>query len=130
MEQRFVARFMKAKPALRSQWAEGPPSDYKTLVRHIVERLGDGECDDPDPERVHQVDDGDYQGTLVFVIGATGYQPSNYWSVLVSYGSCSGCDTLQRLLDYGETMTEERLDGLMTLALHVVQKIKPMGDAL
>ena len=40
----------------------------------------------PGLERIHRIDDGDYQGTLVFVIGGKGYQLSTYWYVKVSYG--------------------------------------------
>lgn len=68
----------------------------------VVEMLAAAidECDAPHPERIHQIDDGDYQGTLIFVIGAGGYQPSRYWYVKVGYGSCSGCDTLQAIRGY------------------------------
>jgi len=127
--QAFVDRFMDGKDSLRETWRAKPPSEYKDIVTAVARLLANGdEWHTPDPERVHQIDDGDYQGTLVFVIGCAGYQPSAYWSVLVSYGSCSGCDTLQDILDYSETLSDEQLDRLVTLALHVVQKMKSMGD--
>jgi hypothetical protein len=115
---------------LREQWRVAPPSAYVDIVKAVIKLVSEPDgYGEPDPERVHEVDDGDYQGTLVYVIGATGYQPSDYWYVRVSYGSCSGCDTLEGIKsdgDYGEAMNEGQLDQLMTLALHVVQRLKAM----
>jgi len=46
----------------------------------------------------------------------------------VSYGSCSGCDTLEAIRDYsGDTPTEKQLDEYMTLALHVVQGLRQIS---
>ena len=74
-----------------------------------------------DPKRVTRIDDGDYQGTLVFVIGETGYQPHRYYVTKVSYGSCSHCDTLQSVWDVEDV--EERSRQYLTLALHMVQSM-------
>jgi hypothetical protein len=133
MIQSLVDRFMAADAVLRAQFAAAHPSAYKDVVAAVVrvvtnpEEYGD---DALDPERIHQIDDGDYQGTLVFVIAAKGYQPSDYWYVKVSYGSCSGCDTLQAIHNYSdEPPTPEQVDDYMTLALHVVQGLKLMGDS-
>lgn len=131
MIQKFVDRFMAAKPAIRAEFAKKHVEDYKSLVTTVIKHVA--EMDDynesePDPERIHQIDDGDYQGTLVFVIGAQGYQPSDYWFVKVGYGSCSGCDTLEDLRGYsGEKPDDDQIDGYMSLALHVVQGLKEMG---
>ena len=81
----------------------------------------------PDPERIHRIDDGNYQGTLVYVIGEKGYQPDKYWYVKVDYGSCSGCDTLEGIRDYtDDAPTDEQAKDYMTVALHIVQGMKPM----
>lgn len=72
-----------------------------------------------DHENIREIDDGHYQGTLVYIINETGYQPSSYFATSVSYGSCSGCDTLQSI-----TMSdnvEQRIKDYMTLILHMVQ---------
>lgn len=82
----------------------------------------------PDPARIYQIDDGGYEGTLVFVIGAGGYKPSRYWYVKVGYGSCSVCDTLQAIRGYeGDAPTKEQVDAYMTLALHIVQGLREMN---
>lgn len=52
-----------------------------------------------DHDNVHVIDDGEYQGTLIFLIPYHTYQPSaNQYIMCCSwYGSCSGCDTLQAI---------------------------------
>lgn len=99
--------------------------DYIDIVKVIIEAVHDDNHSSPDPEHIHEIDDGEYQGTLLFVIPADGYQPYDYWCVKVSYGSCSGCDTLMAILegDYGDTI-DEKVDSLFTLALHIVQGLK------
>ena len=85
------------------QWLkdEHGAKGYRHMLQkalEIIERDGDlnyGET--PDPNRITVADYGSYQGTLVFVIGATGYQPWCHWSVVVGYGSCGGCDFDWRL---------------------------------
>ncbi len=86
--------------------------------------------DSMDPERIHRIDDGDYQGTLVFVIGASGYQPSTYWYVTVGYGSCSGCDTLEAIRFYGDDPpTSQQVTDYATLAPHIVEGLREMYPA-
>lgn len=126
---KFIERFEAKKSVLRESFREDVPLDYKALVKRVVSVLTDEEYDSIDPERIHEIDDGDYQGTLVFAIGAKGYQPSRYWYVKVSYGSCSGCDTLQAIHAYSDVpLTDGQLDDFMTLALHVVQGLKLMQE--
>lgn len=70
------------------------------------------------------------QGALVYVIGATGYQPDKYWYVKVGYGSCSGCDTLEAIREYQDGKpTERQVNKYMTLALHIVQGLRLMGGS-
>lgn len=130
----FVKRFDAHRDELRAKFAAEPPRDYDAIVRSVVEVIGDpDEYERPDPERIHIIDDGDYQGTLLFVIAATGYQPYTYWNVFVSYGSCSGCDTLQSIQDDGPwdgPPNDQQLDGYMTLALHIVQQMRKMEGGL
>lgn len=103
--------------------------NYVDLLRKALEIVvRDGEFgwgDEPDPNRIHQINDGDYQGTLVFVIAQEGYQPYAYWYTMVGYGSCSGCDSLQAAWGYGD---EHDYDGLWNLALHMLQRARKMED--
>lgn len=124
----LVQRFDAKRPALLTRFQLAHPNSYRAILQDLVEVITAdddyGECN-LDPERIHQIDDGDYQGTLVFVIAAKGYQPSNYWATMVSYGSCSGCDTLQAISNYSEEPpTPEQANEYLTLALHMLQRMK------
>ena len=126
----FVELFMAGKPKIEATFSEAHPENYKAIVEAVVTVLNNEEdYGAPDPKRIHELDDGDYQGTLVYVIAATGYQPSDYWYVKVGYGSCSGCDTLEGIRSYSDDKpTEGQVRDYMTLALHIVQGLKKMGD--
>jgi len=127
----FVTLWDKNKEKLRAVFEGGHPDSYDDIVKNLVAVVlnDDDSYRQPDPNRIHKIDDGNYQGTLLFVIGATGYQPSDYWYVKVGYGSCSGCDTLKGIKNYTDrTPTKEQVDEYMTLALHIIQGLKLMGD--
>lgn len=128
----LVAAWEARKDEVRAIFASNRPSSYRAIVEAVVSILSnEDDYDGLDKDRIHQIDDGHYQGTLLFVIAAKGYQPSDYWYVKVYYGSCSGCDTLESIDTYSNedgTVTESELDQYMTLALHIVQGLKKMGD--
>ena len=138
MIEEFTKRWFSHNHLVREQFEKEIPSSYSDIVKAVVTMLHDeDDYGSIDPKRIHSIDDGDYQGTLLYVIGASGYQPSDYWYVKVGYGSCSGCDTLQAITD-GEwscdtdeekaAWKKETVDKLMTLALHIVQGLKKMGE--
>ena len=138
MIEKFTKRWFERKDTVQEKFEAKLPSSYSDIVLAVVEMLNDeDEYETPDPSRIHEINDGDYQGTLLYVIGAAIYQPSTYWYVKVGYGSCSVCDTLQAILDgeWGLETEEEKkawkdkaVSKLMTLALHIVQGLKLMGD--
>lgn len=109
---------------------------YRFLLENTLrilfgEEKYDTHSEEPDYTRIVEVDFGDYQGDLVFVVGGKGYQPSadNHWVTDVSYGSCSGCDTLQGITGYsGGVPSTEQTEGLWTLCLHLMQGMKRLGD--
>lgn len=57
-----------------------------------------------DIEAITEIDNGDYQGTYIYIIPFDTYQPSEweYLMTFAGYGSCSGCDTLQRIESLGD----------------------------
>lgn len=127
MIQKFVDRYIAKRDLIKSQLQKGFPDDYEALVKITIEAITDKQSyGDPDPNRIHCIDEGDYQGTLLFIIAGSGYQPSNFWFVKIDYGSCSGCDTLQAIRGYGveTTPTPEQVDDYLTLTLHIVQQLK------
>ena len=90
---------------------------YKVLMSLIITHILE---DKWDSENFTTIDDGDYQGTLLFVIPERTYQPGaeNYLMTYVGYGSCSCCDTMLAILE-SDTIVED----LMTLALHMIQRM-------
>jgi hypothetical protein len=116
----IIKRFDEVRERLLSDFTDNPPSQYVDVVKTLVRVLS---CDSlpMDYKRIKCVDWGDYQGTKVFVIGATGYQPSTHWSTQCNYGSCSGCDTLQNIQDGS---VKDKAKDYVTLALHLAQKMK------
>jgi hypothetical protein len=132
MIQPFVDHFMASKEQVLEDFRSKRPQGYEDLVARLVTLLGNQELDEwgmPDPQRITKIDHGDYQGMLLFVIGAKGYQPSTYWYIPVSYGSCSGCDTFEAIAPSwaDELLSDEALNGLWTLMLHMVQKMKQIN---
>ena len=76
---------------------------------------------------IQTIDDGDYQGTQIFILHKDTYQPSieDYVYVGNYYGSCSGCDTLLSISGYDDGLpTLLQVRDYMTLALHLIQKFK------
>lgn len=135
MIQEFVKRFDEKRDDIRAELGnlldkKGWELEYDDIVRTVLEAVnGKWWPNRMDIEGIHLIDDGDYQGTLVYVIPEDSYQPSDYWYVRIAYGSCSGCDTLQCIMCCFDWEGEERekvVDDLFTLALHVVQKLKKM----
>ena len=77
---------------------------------------------------VHEINDGEYQGTMLYLITDNSiYQPSvsNYYFTYVWYGSCSGCDALEGIRCYSNELPDDKqVKEYMTLCLHIVQRIK------
>ncbi len=130
----LVQRWEAKKEDLRGKYSKERPGAYSDIVKDVVELVtspeeyGDLNLD---PTRIVCIDHGDWQGTQLYVIGAKGYQPSEYWAVFVSYGSCSGCDTFDAIRDYCDDydkIGDKEVEGYMTLALHILQGIKPIGE--
>lgn len=131
MDKKVVAAWEANKHKLRPFFESAHPRSYGAIVNSVVTLLHGAmdEWERPDPARITEIDHGEFQGTLVYVIGEAGYQPSKYWYVKVGYGSCSVCDTLESLRDFSdEKPTAEQVDGYMTLVLHIVQGLRQMGE--
>lgn len=137
MVKEFVDAFMDGKGRLREKFCERLREDaygidYDFLVKSTFETIesstGDRYRDKPSADLIHCIDDGNYQGTLVYVIPEAGYQPSRYWYCRIAYGSCSACDTLEGILaTYGiYDRIETALDDMMALCLHIVQGTREM----
>ena len=111
--------------------------DYTKIVKNIIHYIvneGKNKSDDfglYDIDKIHEINDGDYQGTLIFIIPMDTYQPSlhEYIYTSVYYGSCSGCDTLQSIQygsdNYGDGKpTKEQVKDYMLLSLNIIQNMR------
>ncbi len=129
MIQEFVNLYMQNKHKLEAKYLENHPESYTELVKNVIELLHDPEeHGTPDPDNIIEINHGDYQGTLVYVIPSDSYQPGDYWYVKIAYGSCSGCDMLDwiKSKEFYEVPNEQQVKDYMTLSLHVVQAIRSM----
>ncbi|MCP4489112.1 MAG: hypothetical protein GY820_17635 [Gammaproteobacteria bacterium] len=112
-------------------------SDYKTIVVKLfelviteIENEWSG-TDKFDISKMTVIDDGDYQGTTIYIIPKDTYQPSISDYVITDnyYGSCSGCDTLLAISEYSDDLpSKEQVKEYMTIALHLVQKLRWLGS--
>lgn len=103
--------------------------EYEKIVKILFEKIinKDLKYDSErfDVEDLLKIDDGDYQGTQIFILHKGCYQPNveEYVYTSTYYGSCSGCDTLQAISSYDRGLPdEEQVKDYMTLALHLLQK--------
>jgi len=130
MIQPFVDAFMANKQKLEAQFRVKRPDSYLEIMKAVVAIVdvesGDFFAHKLYPLEVSQVLAGEYQGDYVFIITTKDY-PTSIWYTTVAYGSCSGCDTLKRIED--DVLDEEqKIKDYMTLALHLVQGIKVLGE--
>ena len=129
MERNIIKKWDTRKDTLRKsiKTYKNNSISYNELVRLIAKNILGIE-----DMRTHEIDDGDYQGTMIYLItDADIYQPNptNYYVTYVAYGSCSCCDTLQGIQadgDYFDYPTNDQLDQYMTLCLHMVQRMKKL----
>ena len=65
------------------------------------------------------IDNGDYQGTILYIIPFNVYQPTEYqyFMTYIYYGSCSVCDTLQGIMDESGN---EQIDDLLALCKDIL----------
>jgi len=113
---------------------QGEYDSYEAIVRKIFELclpIAEGRTIGWDLDKMTVIDDGDWQGTQIFIIPKRIYQPSigDYVMTHTYYGSCSGCDTLLDIRECNDGLpTEKQVKEYMTLALHLVQKLKWLDE--
>ena len=139
MIKEFVESWDKHKDELKEYFKNNPQSeycDYEDIVKLLFEKVINVDLEDDydkfDVEEIKVIDDGDYQGTRIFILHKNSYQPGilEYVYTHTYYGSCSGCDTLLAILDYNydEKPNEQQVEDLMQLALHLLQRCKYMEE--
>lgn len=101
---------------------------FKLIVTIVLNAEGENDME-LDIDKLTVIDDGDYQGTQIFILPRKTYQPGEidyYWSSDY-YGSCSGCDTLMAIGEYSSGYpTDEQVDEYMTVCLHQIQRLRKL----
>jgi hypothetical protein len=135
-------RFVEVRPDVEASFKADEPESYQDILKRALGIVqGDIEAYDYIPgteicgldvSKIHEINDGGYQGTLVFIIPQMGYQPSDYYYTQVYYGSCSGCDTLQSIQcrrDWESNgVTDQQAKEYADLALHMLQRLRKMYE--
>lgn len=114
----------------RSVW------NYNDIVKLVCQYIFNENATDKDPKinigGITMINNGGYQGTLLFMMPFNTCQPAEYEYLMtyVGYGSCSGCDTLQRIqldeLYYNVNSTDDLIDSYMALCKDIVSNtIRP-----
>lgn len=128
MIQALVDKFMAQEAVIKAELKAKRPENYDALVTRVIAAMKSGAYSEPDLERITIIDHGDYQGTRLYIIGASGYQPSTYWSIFVDYGSCSGCDSFEANRGYGDEIEDKEVNGNWAMMLHMAQQMKVIGE--
>lgn len=110
-------------------------NDYITLVKLTFDTIFNMDNKygvELDIENITEINNGEYQGTLLYLIPFKTYQPYEYEYLMtyVNYGSCSGCDTLESILSDGEydskVPTVQQLKDYMSLCRDLINNtVKP-----
>lgn len=104
----------------------GGSDDYKKLIGAIIKSILNNNDDSLEfnTKNITEIDNGHYQGTLLFMFHVDTYQPSAYDYIIttVDYGSCSGCDALQGA--FRSSTVDAIVDSLMSICLHLCQHMK------
>ena len=139
MEQKFIDLWFKNKDKLKEALMNYEDLEYcsyldlfKLTIKNII-NAGRTDYDKIlDEDKITEIDNGDYQGTLLFIIPRDTYQPmeNEYYITFVDYGSCSGCDTLLAIQDNCSYESKEgQINDFMTLCLHMLERMKkPFGE--
>lgn len=144
MEKDFVDSWERHKEELRTYIEASSQKElesYQALVKILFQIVINPDLKDApyDTDKIIVIDDGDYQGTQIYILRQAVYQPcvENYVYTHVYYGSCSGCDTLQSIccqgglpveLDENEKPSPDQVISYMQLLLHLLQRTKQFQD--
>lgn len=139
MVKEFCLAWEKNKGKLEEYFRTTPQSEYDSyelLVRRLFDIVINTSIENDyygfDTVDILVTDDGDYQGTQVFILHRNVYQPSveDYVYTNTYYGSCSGCDTLQAIHCYKDGLPdEEQVKDYMRLCLYLLQRCNFMIDS-
>lgn len=132
MLKEFVKAWDENKNELLRYWYKNEPSNYNEIVLALIKKVLNPyfkRYEFPEiSDNVTVIDDGDYQGTELFIFPKKTYQPDvdDYFFTYAYYGSCSACDTLEHI-KFDLPTVGYRAKEYNTLALHLLQRIKKLN---
>lgn len=129
MIQEIIKQWEEKKHKLESYFRTTKQSEYCNSYKQILEKIFELVIDGYSADKITEIDNGDYQGTLIFLIPFDTYQPDfeDYLITNTYYGSCSGCDTLQGISSYDSNIpNEEQIKDYMMLSLHLIQRLQKL----
>ena len=135
MIKHFVKQWDERKHLLEGWLKENMPEDYAQIHRKLFELVVTdpiGRYSKWNWDRLVEIDNGSYQGVMIFIMCPNAYQPclEDYVFTSVEYGSCSVCDTFEGICgyEYNKTPTPDQVSQFMTLALHLLQETKTFNN--
>lgn len=134
-----VQQWHKNKDKLRSAIQKDKKlqdCEYGYLVKLVVDHIFNEDDEMAlrwDADSITEVNNGSYQGTILWMIPLETYQPDegDYLLTFVNYGSCSGCDTLLHLqaVMFDGKMDNKIVSGFMSLCKDLVcNTVKPYNS--
>ena len=139
MLKKLLERWIKNKDLLKRELSirNGLKDfSYKDLVKLTFEIIYntsyEGSWERVNTEEITEIDNGNYQGTLLFLIPFDEYEPSEYEYLMtyVGYGSCCGCDTLLSIQSYVDgKLTPDQVNLFVDLCKDIIcNTIKPYNS--
>lgn len=136
MIKEFVQAWDSRKSHLEDWFKKTKQQDlsYESILKGIIDNVinpGIEEGKKWASENIHTIDDGDYQGSQLFIVPMDTYQPEpyEYFITYQDYGSCSGCDLLESIRGYSsEFPGDTQIKQYMMLALHLLQRCRYIVD--
>ena len=133
MQKDILDQWYRNKGNLETYFRTTPQSAYAQSYLDLLSKIVELILTDKkyNLQRITVVDDGEWQGTQLFLIPENVYQPSiaQYLLTHTYYGSCSGCDTLKGISEYEEVLpSDDQVVKYMVLALHLIQKMTRIAN--
>lgn len=126
MIKEVIEDFERAKENIRDIIIEKHPEDYEYLVRLVFDCINKGDGYSflratPELNQLECIQNGDRQGSLLYV--SPDRNNNGFFIVCIYYGSCSGCDTLERIREYSNNKpSPQQVEDYLTLCLHIAQR--------
>jgi hypothetical protein len=119
---RFIEQEKKIKEEIGNKLDRIDMYDYKDFAKWVIELISFKE-DDPSSESMETFILGAYQGDFIFFMHDGWYCPDKVWIMSCSFGSCSGCDTLESIRNDGLS-DKEKIRAYSILMLNLIESLK------